>query len=212
MADMHKSNCQTSVRNPDSKQLSCVSASRAMLKSHTHVLIVVLCCGVVCVQVRQADVYAEGQKLMCYRLARADFAALLGSRDEVWRFEVLANVSHLDTHSHTVACLRLSHSECHAVCGCNCCNQPSHAQWLNCGSRQSCPTHLTPVACRFDHPGMSIQHPPLSLTHSTHPHNHSLSPLSHLSLNNSLALAPDPHANQQTLNCAPCLRCPCCTT
>jgi hypothetical protein len=33
------------------------------------------------------------RRLVCYKLTRGDFDALLGSRDDVWRYEALTNVS-----------------------------------------------------------------------------------------------------------------------
>lgn len=44
-------------------------------------------------QVRQADVVAEGPApLQCYTLSRRDFLELLGSTEEVWKFEHLKEV------------------------------------------------------------------------------------------------------------------------
>jgi CRP-like cAMP-binding protein len=43
-------------------------------------------------EARAADVVADG-RLVCYQLSAADFAALLGSREDIWRFEALQNVS-----------------------------------------------------------------------------------------------------------------------
>ena len=42
-------------------------------------------------QVRAADVVATS-RLVCYCLCRRDFAELLGTADEVWRFEALQKV------------------------------------------------------------------------------------------------------------------------
>ncbi len=44
-----------------------------------------------CVQPRAADVVAEG-RLVCYTLSSKDFATLLGSREDIWRFEALSRV------------------------------------------------------------------------------------------------------------------------
>lgn len=44
-------------------------------------------------QVRAADVVADGPgRLLCYTLSKADFDALLGSREDIWRFEALQGV------------------------------------------------------------------------------------------------------------------------
>ena len=56
-------------------------------------------------QVRAADVVADpATRLVCYMLSRADFDRLLGSKDEIWRFEALQNVR--DTSVCVCVCVR----------------------------------------------------------------------------------------------------------
>ncbi|KAL6754149.1 putative cGMP-dependent protein kinase [Haematococcus lacustris] len=47
-------------------------------------------------EVRAADVIAD-TRLLCYKLTRAHFDALLGSREDIWRYEALQKVSLLNT-------------------------------------------------------------------------------------------------------------------
>lgn len=56
-------------------------------------------------EVRAADVVADG-RLVCYCLSRTDFDTLLGSKDEVWRYEALTNVSLYDVHVYSDVCRR----------------------------------------------------------------------------------------------------------